>query len=60
MTDTNDRELVNRSDMAVLLPPVSEVGGSVLALALLEFMAVSGAKHPDRRDDMAMTLLELY
>ena len=47
MTDTNDRELVNRSDMAVLLPPVSEVGGSVLALALLELMAASGAKHPD-------------
>jgi len=47
MTDTNDRELVNRSDMAVLLPPVSEVGGSVLALALLELMATSGAKQPD-------------
>ena len=47
MTDTNDRELVNRSEMAVLLPPVSEVGGSVLALALLELMAASGAKHPD-------------
>jgi glucosamine--fructose-6-phosphate aminotransferase (isomerizing) len=46
ITDTNDRELVNRSDMAVLLPPVSEVGGSVLALALLELMAASGAKHP--------------
>jgi len=44
ITDTNDRELVNRSEMAVLLPPASEAGGSVLALALLEFMAASGAK----------------
>jgi glucosamine 6-phosphate synthetase-like amidotransferase/phosphosugar isomerase protein len=47
ITDSNDRELVDRSEMAVLLPPVSEVGGSVLALTLLEFMAVSGAKQPD-------------
>ena len=47
ITDSNDRELVNRSDMAVLLAPVSEVGGSVLALALLELMAASGAKHPE-------------
>jgi glucosamine--fructose-6-phosphate aminotransferase (isomerizing) len=46
MTDTNDRELVNRSEMAVLLPALSEVGGSVLALTLLEFMAVSGTNHP--------------
>jgi glucosamine--fructose-6-phosphate aminotransferase (isomerizing) len=46
ITDTNDRELVDRSDMAVLLPPLSEVGGSVLALAFLELMAASGAKHP--------------
>ncbi len=45
MTDSNDRELVNRCEMAVLLPALSEVGGSVLALALLEFMAVSGTKH---------------
>ncbi len=47
ITDSNDRELVNHSDMAVLLAPASEVGGSLLALALLELMAVSGAKHPD-------------
>ena len=38
ITDTNDRELVNRSEMAVLLPPASEVAGSVLALSLLELM----------------------
>ena len=47
ITDSNDRELVDRSDMAVLLPPDSEVGGSVLASALLGLMAASGAKHPD-------------
>lgn len=46
ITDTNDRDLADRSDMAVLLPPASEVGGSVLALALLELMAASGAKPP--------------
>jgi glucosamine--fructose-6-phosphate aminotransferase (isomerizing) len=45
ITDANDRELVNRSEMAVLLPAVSEVGGSMLALALLELMAASGAKR---------------
>ena len=44
ITDTNDRELANRSEMAVLLPPASEAGGSVLALALLELMAASGVK----------------
>jgi glucosamine--fructose-6-phosphate aminotransferase (isomerizing) len=47
LTDTNDRELVDRSEIAVLLPPVSEVGGSMLALALLELLAVSGAKNVD-------------
>jgi len=46
ITDTNDRELVDRSQMAILIPPASELGGSVLALALLELMAASGAKPP--------------
>ena len=39
LTDTNDRELVERSEIAILLPPLSEVGGSLLTLALLEFLA---------------------
>ncbi len=39
LTDTNDRELVDRSEMAILVPPLSEVGGSILALALLELLA---------------------
>jgi glucosamine--fructose-6-phosphate aminotransferase (isomerizing) len=38
LTDTNDRELVDRSEMAILAPPLSEVGGSILALALLELL----------------------
>jgi len=45
ITDANDRELVNRSEMAVLLHSLSEVGGSLLALALLELMAASSTKH---------------
>jgi glucosamine--fructose-6-phosphate aminotransferase (isomerizing) len=44
LTDTNDRELVDRSEMAILVPPLSEVGGSILALALLELLASQGAR----------------
>jgi glucosamine--fructose-6-phosphate aminotransferase (isomerizing) len=39
LTDTNDRELVERSEIAILLPALSEVGGSLLTLALLELLA---------------------
>ena len=39
LTDSNDRELVDRSEIAILVPPLSEVGGSMLALALLELLA---------------------
>jgi glucosamine--fructose-6-phosphate aminotransferase (isomerizing) len=39
LTDSNDRELVDRSEIAILVPSLSEVGGSVLALALLELLA---------------------
>jgi glucosamine--fructose-6-phosphate aminotransferase (isomerizing) len=45
LTDTNDRELVDRSEMAILAPPLSEVGGSILALALLELLATQLAKN---------------
>jgi hypothetical protein len=48
MTDTNDRELVNRSELAVLIPPLSEVGGSILSLALLELTAASAARRPEQ------------
>jgi DNA-binding MurR/RpiR family transcriptional regulator len=51
LTDTNDRELVDRSEMAILMPPLSEVGGSILALALLELLTSqvvrsSESNHP--------------
>ena len=45
LTDTNDRELVDRSEMAILAPPLSEVGGSILALALLELLATQVARN---------------
>jgi glucosamine--fructose-6-phosphate aminotransferase (isomerizing) len=45
LTDSNDRELVDRSEMAILVPPLSEVGGSILALALLELLATQLARN---------------
>ncbi len=39
ITDGNDRELVMRSEMSVLLPQASESTGSLFALALLESVA---------------------
>ena len=48
LTDTNDRELVDRSEMAILVPPLSEVGGSILALALLELLASQVARSAER------------
>jgi len=46
LTDTNDREVVDRSEMAILVPPLSEVGGSILALALLELLGTEVARNP--------------
>jgi len=48
LTDTNDRELVDRSEMAILVPPLSEVGGSILALALLELLASQMARSLEK------------
>jgi glucosamine--fructose-6-phosphate aminotransferase (isomerizing) len=45
LTDINDRELVDRSEMAILAPTLSEVGGSMLALALLELLATQLARN---------------
>jgi glucosamine--fructose-6-phosphate aminotransferase (isomerizing) len=45
LTDSNDRELVDRSEMAILLPAASEVGGALLALSLLELLATEAARH---------------
>ena len=39
VTDANDRELVDQSSLAVLLPVTSEVVGSTLTLALLDWVA---------------------
>ena len=49
LTDHNDRELVDRSQMAILVPPLGEVGGSMLALALLELLGTSGVKSLERK-----------
>jgi len=48
LTDTNDRELVDRSEIAILMPPLNEVGGSILALALLELLASQVARSAER------------
>ena len=48
LTDSNDRELVDRSEMAILVPPLSEVGGSILTLALLELLASQAARSLER------------
>ncbi len=45
LTDGNDRDLVDRSHMAILVPSLSEVGGSMLALALLDLLITYAAKH---------------
>lgn len=47
ITDSNDRELASRSEIAILLPRLSEVGGSMLALALLGLLATPEAKKAD-------------
>ena len=49
LTDNNDRELIDRSQMAILVPALSEVGGSMLALALLELLATSGSRGLERK-----------
>lgn len=48
LTDSNDRELVDHSQMAILVPPLSEVGGSMLTLALLELLATPGTRNLER------------
>lgn len=39
VTDANDRELSERAELAVLLPPVGEATGSTLALLFLQWLA---------------------
>jgi glucosamine 6-phosphate synthetase-like amidotransferase/phosphosugar isomerase protein len=49
ITDSNDRDLIDRSDIAILVPQLSEVGGSALALALLGLLGAESARNPERR-----------
>jgi DNA-binding MurR/RpiR family transcriptional regulator len=44
ITDSNDPELISRSEIAILVPPQSEIGGSMLALSLLELLATQWAR----------------
>ena len=48
VTDGNDRELVDRSMLAVLLPTLSEMVGSVLTLVLLGWVAYQTAREQGR------------
>jgi glucosamine--fructose-6-phosphate aminotransferase (isomerizing) len=48
ITDGNDRELADRSDLAVLIPSMTEVVGSTLTLGLLESLALQAARLPGR------------
>jgi glutamine---fructose-6-phosphate transaminase (isomerizing) len=41
LTDSNDRQLVQSSELAILLPVLSEVTGSLLELALLQWLMVA-------------------
>ena len=45
VTDTNDRSLVELSRMALLLPTMSEMVGSLLATALLDWMSYHLARE---------------
>jgi DNA-binding MurR/RpiR family transcriptional regulator len=46
LTDNGDRELVERSEIAVLVPLLGEVAGSTLTLALLELLLAEIARSP--------------
>jgi DNA-binding MurR/RpiR family transcriptional regulator len=48
LTDSNDRELVDRSEIAILVPPLSEVAGSTLALTLLELLGAEMERNLKR------------
>lgn len=44
ITDSNDRQLSERADLAVLLPALTEAGGALLALVFLELVTYYAAK----------------
>jgi DNA-binding MurR/RpiR family transcriptional regulator len=43
LTDSNDRELVHASELTILLPVLSEVTGSLLELALLQWLMAASS-----------------
>jgi glucosamine--fructose-6-phosphate aminotransferase (isomerizing) len=53
VTDSNDRELLERSEVAVLLPTLMEPAGATLTLALLEWLAVEASREPRRDHETA-------
>jgi hypothetical protein len=48
LTDSNDRELVDTSDLGILVPSLQEAPASILTLFILEWLAteVSQAAKP--------------
>lgn len=48
ITDGNDRELADRSALALLLPVLSEMTGATLALALLDWVAYQASRQRER------------
>lgn len=53
VTDGNDRELADRSTLAVLLPILTEMVGSTLALTLLAWVAAQVAREQGRDSSRA-------
>jgi glucosamine--fructose-6-phosphate aminotransferase (isomerizing) len=46
VSDPNDRQLIDESTLAVLLPPMTEITGSTLALGLLQWVAAEIRQAP--------------
>jgi glucosamine--fructose-6-phosphate aminotransferase (isomerizing) len=44
VTDSQDRELVERSDLGILIPTLMEAAGCTLSLSLVEWLAVEAAR----------------
>ncbi len=44
ITDNQDRELVERSDLGILIPALMEAAGCTLSLSLVEWLAVEAAR----------------
>jgi glucosamine--fructose-6-phosphate aminotransferase (isomerizing) len=53
ITDNQDRELVERSDLGVMIPALMEAAGCTLSLALVEWLAVEAARAAKQPADSA-------